>query len=150
MCGIKSKSLWVPLVGFLLLLPVFSWAGGSAEESNVELTDGKPESLYMVSESELKQLSSNSKIVSTELTESKKLVTMLKNSLTELAKETTGLKQLLTKSKQQLEISYEEIERLKTILNKTVPIVAVSTGVGVLIVGVVLGYFIGTNIGDKP
>ncbi len=37
MCGIKSKSLWVPLAGFLLLLPVFSWAGDYDNLSKKEL-----------------------------------------------------------------------------------------------------------------
>ncbi len=146
MCGIKSKSLWVPLVGFLLLLPVYSWAKGSVEESSVEPIERNPESSYEATGSEWNLILSETETLSTESARLRTLVETLEAQLMELAKEADGLKLLLNESGQQLEISYEEIKRLETILNKRVPIAAVSTGIGLLVVGGLIGGLIHSAI----
>ncbi len=146
MCGIKSRSLLVLLVGFLLLLPVYSWAKGSAEESNVEPTEKKPESLYEATESEWNLVLNETEKLSTESVRLKTLAQTLEAQLTELSKEADGLKHLLNESGQQLEISLNEVKRLETILNKKVPIIAVSTGIGIFLIGGLIGGLIHSTI----
>ncbi len=147
MCGIKSRSLWVLLVGLLLLaLPGYSWAKGSAEESNEEPTDGKQESLYEAAGSEWNLILSETETLSTESARLRTLVETLEAQRTELAKEVDGLKLLLNESGQQLEISLEETKRLETILNKKVPIIAVSSGIGIFLIGGLIGGLIQFNL----
>ncbi len=146
MCGTKSRSLSVLLVGLLLLLPVYSWAKGSAEESSTELTDGKPESLYEATESEWNLILNETEKLSTESVKLKTLAETLETQRTKLAKEVAGLKHLLNESGQQLETSLNEVKRLETILNKKVPIIAVSTGIGIFLIGGLIGGLIHSTI----
>ncbi len=146
MCGTRLKNGWFLLVGLLLLLPVYSWAKGSAEESSGELTDGKPESLYEATESEWNLILNETETLSNESARLRTLVETLEAQRTELAKEVDGLKLLLNESGQQLEISLTEIKRLEVILNKRVPIIAVSSGIGIFLIGGLIGGLIHSAI----
>ncbi len=146
MCGIKSKSGWVLLVGLLLALPGYSWAKGSAEDNSAEPIERNPESSYEATGSEWNLILSETETLSTESARLRTLVKTLEAQLMELAKEADGLKLLLNESGQQLEISLEETKRLEAILNKRVPIVVVSTGIGLLVVGGLIGGLIHSAI----
>ncbi len=147
MCGTKLKNGWLLLALLLLLaLPGYSWAKGSAEESSGEPTEGKQESLYEATGSEWNLILSETEMLSTESARLRTLVETLEAQLMELAKEVDGLKLLLNESGQQLEISLEETKRLEAILNKRVPIIAVSTGVVLLVAGGIIGGLIHSAI----
>ncbi len=151
MCGTRLRNGLLLLVGLLLLaLPGYSWAKGSAEDNSAEPTERNPESSYEATGSEWNLILSETETLSTESARLRALAETLEAQRTELAKEVEGLKLLLKESGQQLEISYEEIKRLEAILNKRVPIAAVSTGIGLLVVGGLLGGLIHSAIPNSP
>ncbi len=154
MCGTRLRNGLLLLVGLLLLaLPGYSWAKGSAEDNSAEPTERNPESSYEATGSEWNLILSETETLSTESARLRALAETLEAQRTELAKEVEGLKLLLKESGQQLEISYEEIERVNELLTrqkKDALSIGISTGIGLLVVGGLLGGLIYSAIPNSP
>ncbi len=136
MCGTRLKNGWFLLVVLLLLaLPGYSWAKGSAEESNVEPIERNPESLPEPLRQVLEEASDSLGTVLIELKEVK----------AELETVSIELKEVKVES-----ISYwDEAKKLKEQLVKQkndALAIGFSTGVVLLVAGGFIGGLIYSTI----
>ncbi len=153
MCGIKSRNGWVLLGLLLLALPVFCWAKGSVEESNVELTSGKPsesietpEKGLWLSNEDLIQIENSTDELEASMIKREKALDAREQDLIKREKALDAREQVLITSetlfkerKIDNEILVLDNEKLRKILNKTVPSVAIPTGIGIFLIGGLLG-----------
>ncbi len=148
-------------MGLLLLaLPGYSWAKGSAEDNSAEPTEKKPGDLVEVPRQVLEEASDDLETASIELTSSQNSIQSLKQELIELRElqkvyldQIVGLKTQLTEAKAELTKSWEEIKRVNELLTrqkKDALSIGISTGIGLLVVGGLLGGLIHSAIPNSP